>query len=370
MSSSPSRPKTLAQQRAAKAPRAKNGSGPRTNFTAPTWPCITCHHALHACRPHKPLIAVLFSDAKLTLYQYSPFRVRNSSSGEAGAAAASASPWHPSTPQECALLPDGASIESGSVSAAWGGRLQITLAVYGWQESPTAMAVPHPDAGPPVHIQCANLIGSPFCPPQSGFGCDPGSEPIDFRLSGGARPVGVFSMPDRLFRCVLLLLQLPAASGGGWIVRCVPAADSSSLQGICSLESKSIQLPPRPQPQQSALQPQGEHSEQAQGCLSPDGTMLAVLGCLHAGQPQAVVVLDIRDLQTHSGQGRIKVCTARCTRFPRALAKNIMFSRVAPHTIHNLLHSIRARCASSWHRIALVRAFPDFARFSGTCIYW
>lgn len=269
----------------------------------------------HACRPRKPLIAVLSSDAKLTLYQFSPFRLRPSSPGEAGQAAGLA-PWYPSTAQQCALLPEGASIRNGAITAAWGGRLQIILAVYGWQESPTAMTVPHPDAGPPVHIQCASLIGSPFCPPQSGFGCDPCSEPRDFRLSGGARPVGVFSMPDRLLRSVLLLLQLPTASGGGWIVRCVPVSDASTLQGVCSFESKSVQLP-QAQSQAGEL---AERREQAQGCLSPDGTMLAVLGCLYAGQPPVVVVLDVRDLQTHSGQGRIKVRAARWESLPQPLS--------------------------------------------------
>lgn len=235
------------------------------------------------------------------------------------------SPWQPSTPQQCALLREGASIQHGTVSAAWGGRLQIILAVHGWQESPTALSVPHPDAPPPVHIQCAGLVGSPFCPPQSGFGCDPGAEPIDFRLSGGAQPVGIFSMPDRLHRCVLLLLQLPGSSGGGWIVRCVPISEHSSLPAICSLESKQIQLPNRPQPLHPASPAAEPQREAAQGCLSPDGTMLAVLGSLRAGAPPAVVVLDVRDLQAHGGQGRIKV-RAACCASPH--------SRVAPHRWH------------------------------------
>lgn len=249
-------------------------------------------------------MAVLSSDAKLTLYQYSPFRLRPSSTD---ATSASLSPWYGSTPQTCALLPDGASIQKGCVSAAWGGRLQIILAIYGWQESPTAISVPHPDASPPVHIQCTSLIGNPFCPPQSGFGCDPGSEPLDFRLSGGAYPVGVFGMPDRLFRCVLLLLQVPSASGGGWILRCVQVSDNSSLNGKCSIESKSIHSPSTARIRARDVHPLADKADQAQGCLSPDGTMLAVLGSLRAGQPQAVVVLDVRDMQTHGGQGRIKV---------------------------------------------------------------
>eukprot|EP00892_Ulva_mutabilis_P006295 jgi/Ulvmu1/4037/UM019_0014.1 len=252
-------------------------------------------------RPHKPLIAVLSAEAKLTLYQYSPFRIRTSCSGEAAQAT---SPWQPSTAQDCALLREGASIQHGTVSAAWGGRLQIILAIHGWQESPTALAVPHPDAPTPVHIQCTGLVGSPFCPPQSGFGCDPGAEPIDFRLSGGAQPVGIFCMPDRLHRWVLLLLQLPCSSGGGWIVRCVQRSD---VAAICTLESKHIQLPKRPQPLHIAPVEAGPEPrrEAAQGTLSPDGTMLAVLGSLRAGQQPAVVVLDVRDLQAHGG--RIKV---------------------------------------------------------------
>ena len=239
--------------------------------------------------------------------------MRSSTSGEAPTTQ-DTSPWQPSSPQQCALLREGASIQNGAVSAAWGGRLQIILAVDGWQESPTALSVPHPDAPPPVHIQCASLVGNPFCPPQSGFGCDPGAEPIDFRLSGGAQPVGVFCMPDRLHRCVLLLLQLPTSSGGGWIVRCVPIADSCSVSTICSLESKTIQLPNRPRPlQSSTLVPAAEpRREAAAGCLSPDGTMLAVLGSMRAGHAPAVAVLDVRDLQAHGGQRRIKVrpCSA------------------------------------------------------------
>lgn len=281
------------------------------------------------------------------------------------------SPWQQSPPQTCVWLNAGASVISATISAAWGGRLQIVLYIEGYcdaslsldklDDSASKRAPRMPGQPVPLVVRCAMMTGNPFCPPSCGYGCIEHSAPTDFRLPYGISPVGMFSMHDRFHRSILLVTKNPEGSRTSWIARCAPISDLYSVECICAVDSHTLEhhhavkrmasMHPgvAPKLQTSAKghsgaldvkverkptidefdavvverKLEGEPAQQwglaggdgeVMTSLSPDGTMLAVAGRLSGGGMKYVVVLDVRRLQQSlqgpgdEKKGTIQVC--------------------------------------------------------------
>lgn len=193
-----------------------------------------------------------------------------------------------------------------------------------------------------MHVQCAMLVGNPFCPAGSNYGCISATEPTDFRLKAGEEPVGMFCMHDRLHRNVLIVTKIVEDSGTCWRALCAPVSEFASIGYLAVIDSQSLAnklapdikfssnqtsgsrmhagktpAPGKSLPGLNANNPgkRGPYSsmhEELDGfsqwefaagssavftSLSPDGTMLAVAGSVNEGCYKGLVILDVRGVQ-------------------------------------------------------------------------
>jgi hypothetical protein len=273
-------------------------------------------------------LCVVDSRAVATVYRYAPLL----------SAAAGSSPWQPSAPVTCTALPAESHVALASISAAWGGCLQVIVGIPDFaahasegprRSSSDAGQRPAREALSPsladsssskpaseVHVQCATLSGDPFSPAGHPEACAQ-TDVQDFRLAAATWVAALANLPAHLHRRILIVSH--ASSGdtahesceaARWVVKCPavsqslddkspysweqPAAIQASLRSGCESAGLTGLRPVEAAHSVTANEPL--HQLVHESALSPDGGCLALLAV--SPDESTLTLLDALTLAT------------------------------------------------------------------------